>query len=169
MDTVLPSPLDGAIDVAIMTEPKPRNERLDLRPLFEERMVIAFPPGHRFQDMKCVAVEAINGESYLSRANCEQRDLLNEICEARHVNVETVYRSEREDWIQTMIMAGMGIAFMPEGIAILAGLMTRVVEPEVIRTVHLASVAGRRFSSAVAAFVSAVERFKWPGLSPLPE
>jgi len=162
--------LGGSLDVAIMTEPRPSNEKLKLRRLFDERMVIAFPPGHRFQEMKAIPVSAINGESYLQRANCEQIDALNEICSNLQVRTETVYRSEREDWIQTMIVAGMGIAFMPESVPMISGLMTRpVIEPEVIRTIYLASVSEQPFSPAVAAFVEEVEGFDWPGLSPLPE
>ena len=74
------------------------------------------------------------------------------------------YRSEREDWIQTMVMAGMGICFMPEYSTVVSGLQTRrVVDPEVCREVALVTVAGRRFSPAVAAFVRAIKAYRWPG------
>ena len=79
------------------------------------------------------------------------------------VTVEDVFRSEREDWIQIMVMAGMGICFMPEFSAVLPGLMTRpICDPPVTRTIHLATVAGRRFSPAVATFVKAIDRYQWP-------
>ncbi|MGH6901936.1 MAG: LysR family transcriptional regulator [Geminicoccaceae bacterium] len=72
------------------------------------------------------------------------------------------YRSEPEDWIQTMVMAGIGIAFMPQYSIVLPGLPTRpLVDPEVVREVSLVTVAGRRFSPAVAAFVRAIKSYPW--------
>ena len=35
-------------------------------------------------------------------------------------------------------------------------------EPEVIREVSLVSIAGRRFSPAVAAFARAIRGYRWP-------
>jgi LysR family hydrogen peroxide-inducible transcriptional activator len=60
-------------------------------------------------------------------------------------------------------MAGMGICFMPEYSAIVPGLRTRrVVDPEVVREVSLVTVAGSRFSPAVAAFVRAIKAYRRP-------
>jgi len=61
-----------------------------------------------------------------------------------------------------MVMAGMGICFIPEFSPTLPGLSTRpLTEPEVTRQVCLITVPGRRFSPAVAAFVQAVKRYPW--------
>jgi DNA-binding transcriptional LysR family regulator len=62
-----------------------------------------------------------------------------------------------------MVTAGMGICVMPEYSAIVPGLQTRrVVGPEVVREVSLGTVAGRRFSPAVATFVRAIKACRWP-------
>jgi len=43
------------------------------------------------------------------------------------------------------------------------GVLTRIVaEPEVVREVSLVSIAGRRFSPAVAAFARAIRGYRWP-------
>jgi LysR family transcriptional regulator, hydrogen peroxide-inducible genes activator len=61
------------------------------------------------------------------------------------------------------VMAGIGVAFLPEYSVILPGLQTRpLVEPEVAREVALVTVAGRRFSPAVATFVRAIKAYQWP-------
>jgi DNA-binding transcriptional LysR family regulator len=52
------------------------------------------------------------------------------------------YQSEREDWILTMVAAGMGVCFLPEYTATFPGVVGCLV-----------SVAGRRWSPPVAAFV----------------
>src|SRR5262245_4020654 len=68
--------MSGALDVAIMTAPEEENDRLDLRPLYDERFVVAFPPGHRFEPMREVPIREMAGESYLGRANCEYYERL---------------------------------------------------------------------------------------------
>jgi DNA-binding transcriptional LysR family regulator len=154
--------MEGKLDVAIMAQPGPFEERFDVRPLYRERFVIAFPAGHRFEQRNALAVVDVDGESYLSRINCEYRDLLGELCRERGAAVHRVYRSEREDWIQTMVAAGLGICFMPEYSASHPGVCSRpVVDPPVEREVSLVTVAGRRFSPSVSAFVAAVRRYEW--------
>ena len=155
--------MSGALDVAIMTAPESENERLTTRLLYEEHFAVAFPPGHRYEQFDAVPIKEIGGESYLARVNCEYYERLDNILTERMVMLEEVYRSEREDWIQTMVMAGMGICFIPEFSPVLPGLcIRRVVDPEVTRKVYLISVAGRRFSPAVQTFVRAIDHHKWP-------
>ena len=162
-DELIDMLMAGALDIAITTAPEEPSERLDFRKLYDERFAVAFPPGHRFAAMKEVPIKEIAGEAYLSRANCEYYERMETILEQEMVTVEDVFRSEREDWIQIMVMAGMGICFMPEFSAVLPGLVTRpITDPPVSRTIHLATVAGRRFSPAVAAFIKAIDRYNWP-------
>ena len=74
-----------------------------------------------------------------------------------------VFSSERDDWVQGMIKAGLGIGFFPELSVTDPGLVTRrLIDPEFIRTIMLLSVRGRPHSPAVGAFVQAARAFKWP-------
>jgi LysR family transcriptional regulator, hydrogen peroxide-inducible genes activator len=160
----------GELDVAIMTQPAEAHDRLDLHPLYEERFMIACAPGHRFEQMDQVPMADVAGEAYLTRANCEYIGYLDGILAERMIKVQDVYQSEREDWIQSMVLAGMGICFIPEYTPVIPGIVTRpIVEPEVTRAIHIVTVAGRRFSPAVATFVKAVDKFKWPPLSAVPQ
>jgi LysR family transcriptional regulator, hydrogen peroxide-inducible genes activator len=154
----------GELDLAVMAQDEPFDERFDVQPLYRERFVVAFPPGHRFAGQNGVRMAEVDGESYLLRINCELKDHLRAVREQQGVELRHVYRSEREDWIQTMVMAGIGIAFVPEYSVMVAGLQTRpLIEPEITRDVSLVTVAGRRFSPAVAAFVRAIKAYRWPG------
>ena len=154
---------EGKIDVAVMAQPDPFPERFDVHPLYAEHFVVAFPPGHRFAQMNAVRIAEVGGESYLSRINCEYYDHIGDICERCNAPLKDAYRSEREDWIQSMVMAGMGICFLPEFSPVLPGLQTRrVIEPEVTRNVSLVTVSGRRFSPAVTTFMLALKAYKWP-------
>lgn len=169
-DRLAQSLMEGELDVAMMTRPAEMHDRLDLHPIYEERFMIACAPGHRFEQMEAVPMAEIAGESYLTRANCEYIGYLDGIMQEHMIEVQDVYRSEREDWIQSMVLAGMGICFIPEFTPVIPGLVTRpIVEPEVTRAIHIVTVAGRRFSPAVAAFVKAVDKYRWPPLSGVPQ
>lgn len=72
------------------------------------------------------------------------------------------YTSERDDWIQCMVLAGLGFTYIPEFAVTIPGLITRpVVDPEVYRTVSLVTVRGRPHSPAVGAFVREAKRYRW--------
>jgi DNA-binding transcriptional LysR family regulator len=154
--------LGGTLDIALMAQPSSFDARLNVAPIFRERFGLAFPVGHRFEQRNTLHVTDVRGENYLSRINCEYRDYLGELCSRHGVTIRRAYRSEREDWIMAMVAAGMGICFLPEFSAIHPGVRHRLVaEPEVVREVSLASVAGRTFSPAVSAFVKAVREYDW--------
>jgi DNA-binding transcriptional LysR family regulator len=160
--------LEGELDAAVMAKPGGFDERFRSDALYPERFVVACPHGHRFERQNAVRMAEMHGESYLQRINCEYRDLLREALEAQGASIERCYRSEREDWIQVMVAAGMGVCFLPEHAAILPGLVLRPVQdPEVVREVALVTVAGRRWSSPLAGFVRAIRRYRWPdGIAP---
>ncbi len=108
----------------------------------------------------------LDGESYLSRINCEFYDVLDDMCREYGAKLVKSYQSEREDWILTMVAAGMGISFLPEYTAVFPGVVgCPVVGPSIARNVCLVTVAGRRWSSPVAAFVQAVRHHPWPSAS----
>jgi LysR family transcriptional regulator, hydrogen peroxide-inducible genes activator len=162
---LVPLLLEGELDVALLGLPN-LPERFDRQPLYRERYTVAFCPGHRFEAMEAVPLRELNREDYLERVNCEYPDHF----EALHIpdpaaDIRTRYATEREDWIQAMIMAGLGCSVMPEFLPILPGIATRIiVEPEISREITLVTVAGRRFSPALKAFVDIARRHRWSQL-----
>lgn len=156
--------LAGDLDVAVMAQPEGFDaDRLRAEVLYPERFVVACAVGHPFARRNSVPMREMDGQYYLQRINCEYRDALRERCEACGASIIRSYRSEREDWIQTMVAAGMGVCFLPEFSATQPGVVTRpLTEPEVVREVSLVTVAGRRWSPALAGFVQALRRYRWP-------
>ena len=153
----------GSLDVAVMAQPRPFDSAFQARPLYREPFVVAFPRGHQFEASSEVRIKDIHGESYLSRINCEYQDYFDYLCRQYEVDVMEAHRSEREDWVQALVMAGLGVCFMPEFSACLPGLMTRkLTEPVVERVVSLVTIEGRPLSAPVEALVSSVESFPWP-------
>ena len=154
---------DGKIDVAIVAHPD-YPERLDPRPLYSERYMVAFPRGHRFEQMNAVAFDDLGGEDYVERTNCEFPEHFAALGLEDDAAVNVRYRSDREDWVQAMILAGMGCSVIPEFMPLILGISTRlIVEPEVTRTISLVTVSGRRFSPSVQALISLMQKQKWTG------
>lgn len=74
------------------------------------------------------------------------REMVMQVCAESEVSLYARFRSEREDWVQAMVLAGIGFALMPEYSVTLPGPMQRLLtEP------------------AVDAFLRATRRSAWPG------
>ena len=154
--------VEGALDVAIYGLPQGIDERFHGLPLLTERFFIVVAPGHRFETLNAVRLKDLDGERYLARVNCEYGTVMRQVLAEHGVDIRHRYRSERDDWIQSMIAAGMGYGFFPESAITLPGLVTRpLIEPEVSRTVNLVTVRGRAHSPAVGALVREAKAHKW--------
>lgn len=154
--------LQGDLDAALMVQPEGFHERLKPEPLYSERFLVACAPGHAFGARKSIAMRDMDGQTYLSRINCEHRDVLRDHLAAAGARLVHACRSEREDWIQCLVAAGMGVCFLPEYSAVQAGLALRPVsDSPVARQVCLVTVAGRRWSTPLTRFVEALRRTRF--------
>jgi len=87
-----------------------------------------------------------------------RRDLVD-----RGILMRKVFSSTRDDWVQGMIKAGLGLGFFPEFAVTDTDLVVRpLVEPGYSRTIYLATVRGRPHSPVVGAFVQEARRYPWP-------
>ncbi len=155
---------DGTIDVAVLNPRDGLGDEFHCHELYSEKYVVIFPPEHRLGELNAIKLSDLSGEPYVDRLACELREMVMKVCEEMDVELYARFRSEREDWVQAMVLARIGFAFMPEYSVTLPGLLQRpLVEPEVERTIGLVTVPGRPHSPAVAAFVRAAKSFAWPG------
>jgi DNA-binding transcriptional LysR family regulator len=157
----------GEIDIALYCRPEEPDDRFHTLTLYRERFVVAVAPGHAFERLNAVRVKDLHEQNYLARANCEYNDYLRAIREKiGGVELKRPYTSERDDWIQCMVLAGLGFTYIPEYAVTMPNLVTRpLVEPEVFRTVSLVTVRGRPHSPAVGAFVREAKRYHWQNAS----
>lgn len=151
-DVIVEMLVAGAIDVALVGLPK-YPEAVSISPIYDEDYVVAFPSGHRFEKMDAVPVSELHGEPYLERLNCEYVAHYDEFDGAFKFEPDVRYRSENEDWIQAMVIAGMGCACMPENMALYPRLLQRpLVDPVIKRTISVATMRGRRHTPAIDLF-----------------
>ena len=163
----------GELDAAIYCRPEPLDDRFHMLPLYRERFVLAFPPNHPWIGQTEVAFKELHGQAYLNRINCEYNDHIDAILQRAGIEPTYPYESERDDWIQAMVMAGFGCTTIPEFAVALPNLPCRpLVGPAVYRTINLVTVRGRPHGIAIGALVHAVKRYAWdapptkPSLSP---
>lgn len=150
LDMAILNPLDGLGD----------NYRAE--PLYTERYVVLLPPQHPLRKRKVLALRDLSEQPYVDRLSCEMREMVMGVCEDMGVKLYARFRSEREDWVQAMVMANIGFAFMPEYAVTRPDSIRRpLVDPEVQRTISLITVRGRKHSPAVAAFIRTVRTHKW--------
>ena len=158
---------EGKVDVAIMTSPE-FSEPLRPIPLFRERYHVAFARGHRYETMNAVPMREFEGENYVKRLHCEFPSNFARLAVAKpYQTVRVRYVGEREDWVQAMVSAGLGMTVMPEFLPILPDIEMRlVVEPEVYRQISMVTVAGRPHSRPVELAVKTARTFAWEQATP---
>jgi len=153
----------GDLEVAIVGVPGELPESLHQLPVFEERFVIVLPQNHRLVAHDQICAAELDKEPYVSRSNCEVFEPVRKELNSRGVYLRQVFSSPRDDWVQGMIQAGLGLGFFPEFSVTYPDLVVRpMIDPTFYRTVYLATVRGRPHSPAVGAFVQEARRFPWP-------
>jgi DNA-binding transcriptional LysR family regulator len=155
---------NGELDLAVLNPMEGFGDSFTVYNLYQERYVVIFPPEHRLGGLNAVKLSDLSGEAYVDRLSCEMREMVMSVCQERNIALYARFRSEREDWIQSMVLARIGFAFMPEYSVTSAEVLQRpLIEPAVTRTIALASMRGRQYSPATAALVRSAQSFTWPG------
>lgn len=153
--------LAGELDLCIMTDLGDLSEAFECRPLYEERYVVLAAPGDPLARHDTVRLSDLSGRAYVDRLSCEFRDAVMARCAAEGITLYARFRSEREDWVQAMVQAGIGFAFMPEWSVTANGLACRaLVDPHVARQVSIVTLADRA-RSAPGELVTALQAHHW--------
>ena len=154
--------LSGKLDCALFARIGTLHERLDTVQLYDEQMVLAFSPEHPFAKRNGVQLKEIAGERYVDRLNCEFRSLFLDFFDQEQLDLDIAYSSEREDWVQHMVRAGLGICLLPEDAVMVDGVKCcAVIEPELSRSVELATLAGRPFPPGLHQFIDFATGYNW--------
>lgn len=133
-----------------------------VEPLYVERYVVILPPTHPLKEHDSLALTDLSGQPYVDRLACEMRERVASVCGELGVTLYARYRSEREDWVQAMVAANLGFAFIPEHCVTHPGTIQRpLADPSVERTVALMTMPGRSQPPAVATFVRAARTYPW--------
>lgn len=150
------------LDLAILNPLDGLGENYRAEPLYAERYVVILPPEHPFKDRDAIALRDLSEQPYVDRLACEMREKVMSVCEDMGVKLYARLRSEREDWVQSMVMASIGFAFMPEfSVTDPNSVWRPLVDPAVERTISLISMPGRKHSPAVAVLIGTIRAHRW--------
>ena len=157
----------GELDIAVYGQPEEIDERFHARRLYDERFVIGVGPGHPFDKQNAVRVQDLHDQAYCQPPAVRVSSTMPAASSASTAASRSiVFRSDRDDWVQSMAMAGMGFTFIPEFAVTMPGLKVRpLIEPEIVRTIQVVTVRGRPHAPAVGAFVREILAFPWVNAS----
>jgi len=152
----------GDVDVGIMCSPYEIPRRFRATPLFSEHYVVAIGNDHRFSGRTEIMMTELDRERYCEREMCEFSAFIERLLRARNVGLEVVQRSSREDWIQALVRANFGIAFMPLSIATAAGLdHVHTADVPIVREVNVLVQGERPPTAAQQAVIDSLVAHDW--------
>jgi LysR family hydrogen peroxide-inducible transcriptional activator len=101
------------IDFALASLPI-QDERLEVRQLFIEELLLALPPGHPLARKRRVTAADLDGESLIvmKEGHCLGDQALG-FCDRRDVKPKVSFRSAQLETVQALVAAGMGISLVP--------------------------------------------------------
>ncbi len=155
----------GQTDITLLSLPL-GEPSLSYRPLIEEEIRLAVPPSH---PLNAAGAAADNREVNLGRLRNEPfivlkkgqgfRQIAMELCKEAGFVPKIVFESSNIETVQSLVAAGMGIAFVPEMVTRnqsgeYVPAYFRLAPPYPTRTLVIAFKKGRYLSKAADAFMS---------------
>jgi DNA-binding transcriptional LysR family regulator len=157
--------LSGALDCVLLARQDPLPIRFDTVPLMTETFELAYATDHPISGDEPLELNDLNGLAYLDRLRCEFRETVFGIAEEKHLEVDVIMRSEREDWIQNLVAAGLGVTMLPRNSIVVDGISTRPVKGlPTKRTIEIVTVRGRPLRNVVKRFVDFIGGYDFNAL-----
>ncbi len=156
--------LTGALDSAfIALHGNQSFKEISTQNLFEEDMVVAFANGHRFATKPEVSLFDVAEEMYVDRLKCEIRQPFFDFMDENSLHLRVACSSQREDWIQELVIRGLGVSVMPRfsittrrlGWRTLTGPLSKS------RRITIASARDQALQPPVNSFFSEAAAFEW--------
>jgi len=153
--------LSGSLDCVFCARDQRHDMRFAAIDLFDETMVVAFSNDHRFQAMNSVSLKEIAKERYLDRLHCEYSEAFVAQTRSSGLDLNVCLRSEREDWILSLIEENIGVGILPPSLAALSNISYRPISDLAsMRTIELVSASTADFP-LLKQFQTAAADFKW--------
>ncbi|HET8995950.1 MAG TPA: LysR family transcriptional regulator [Acetobacteraceae bacterium] len=153
--------LSDMLDCAVLPDDPGLPERLNRWKIAEEGCIVVLPGDHALAARTGLTADDLAGETVLLGERCGGfAHRLRAACGDRFAQ-----RPCGGSWVQMLdlVRAGLGLALLPDGLAVGGGLAVRpLVEPCLRRSLMLTLVAGRPHSAAVANLVKLC-RARGPG------
>jgi DNA-binding transcriptional LysR family regulator len=156
--------LDGSVDFAILAGDDGSQGPLRQYPLYGERLVTVFPSGHDFERLDAVRIADVKHTRLLLCVDREMQPLVADTCRKQGCEPRFVCLAEMVGWVEALVVAGAGVAIMPECSHLGHATVARpLLAPELERQVSLIAVAGRAHDAIGHALMRAIRTYDWSG------
>jgi len=157
--------LTGNLDAVFCLSQSTTHPRLRYIQLFEEPMVVACPPGHELLNNESISTSDLTNQRYVERLHCEFRQKGQIFNKEQELELDIVFRSEREDWIQYLVSEGAGVSVIPLYSLIKPELDYRpITDPPLSRKVGLATANNAVLSPGLEKFLTIASAHNWSSL-----
>ncbi len=101
------------LDLALASTPI-QDERLEVRPLFTEELLLALPPGHPLTRMPQVGLADLAAERWivLQEGHCLGDQVLR-FCDRREGAPHIAFRSAQLETVRALVASGLGVSLVP--------------------------------------------------------
>jgi DNA-binding transcriptional LysR family regulator len=103
----------GEIDLAITVLGNNEDSKTSVS-LFHQRRLLAVPKTHPLAEKETITLGELDGVPYIERINCELWDESRKWFESEAIQPHVVYKADREEWVVSLVSAGLGVTIMPE-------------------------------------------------------
>jgi len=153
----------GQTDLSVLSLPL-LDPALSYEPLIDEEIWLAVPPQHRLADAAGtdypdgIPIAQLEHEPFIVLKKGQGfRQITHDLCASRGFEPRIVFESSNIETVQSLVAAGMGIAFVPSMVARAQGSEFAPaylkLETSPSRTLVIASRKGRYLSKAADAFI----------------
>jgi DNA-binding transcriptional LysR family regulator len=152
----------GKTDISLLTIPL-SDDSLEYESILEESITLAVPPNHILSNHKTVHIENLQNESFITLKKGQAfRHITLELCRAAGFEPKIAFESSNIETVQSLVAAGMGIAFVPE---MTARTKWSHYVPEYVslannpsRTIVIGYRKDRYLSKAALAFIETIKK-----------
>ena len=103
---------EGLLDLAIVYTPS-ADRRVELRPLFDDELVVVLPPGHRFAGKDAIAPSTLRGEQvFVYTTSDRDNSVVRDILDPAGVSDSKITHIQLTEAIIELVAAGLGVAVL---------------------------------------------------------
>lgn len=110
----------GDVDVILtvlslrgVTHPMAQADSQTSNTVFRQPLLLAVPLKHPFAQRTSVRLAELDGQPFIDRISCEFFPQECQLLDAANIHPKVVYRASHEEWVISLIQAGLGLCIMP--------------------------------------------------------
>ncbi|PMB54025.1 LysR family transcriptional regulator [Fischerella thermalis CCMEE 5201] len=103
----------GDIDLAITVLDNREDPKTSMI-LYKQRRMLAVPTSHPFAQRGSVRLMELNQQPYIDRLHCELWGETQNLFASKDIQPQVIYKADHEEWVISLIAAGLGMSIMPE-------------------------------------------------------